>query len=106
MNVNEILVAAQKAGANVGEAYDTITTIAENVEGVVIDDPRGLGKRLHIKDASCELKLKISTNSYVPNKTKYNLVIGQLNRDILLNDALGRPTGQKLEKGLKTLRAV
>ena len=100
MNVKEIIEAAQKAGANVGEAYSTESVVAEQVEGIVIADPKGFGYRLLIQDASGKIQPKISTNSYVAGKTKYNLAIQKLDRDITLTG------GGKLERGLKQLRAI
>lgn len=108
MDVKEIIKKAQEAGANIGEAYDKQSVVAEQVEGKVEADPRGAtyGYRLVVTDSTGTIRPKISTSAYQPGKVKYDLAIMALNRDITLNDSLGRPTGQKLEKGLKQLRAI
>jgi hypothetical protein len=100
MNVQEIIAKAQQAGANIGEAYETTQIVAENVEGVVVVDPRGFGYRLKITDATGTITPKISTNAFAPGKNKYNLAIQKLTRDIDLTQ------GGKLNKGTMQLRCV
>lgn len=102
MEVKAILDAAKAFGANIGTPYETKNTVAENVEGTVIRKPNVPFEayQLVVKDQTGELKVNISSQSYAPNKTKYNLVIQELSRP------LETSTGTQIAKGTKMLRAI
>lgn len=104
--VSEILALAKGAGAQVGSPYSTISKIAENVEGNVVRR-QGVSfeaYQLVVKDETGELRVNISSQSYAPGKTKYDLAIQNLDRDLTFTNAQG---GQgKIERNTKMLRAI
>lgn len=107
MNVKEMLALATAQGAQVGSPYEAMLPIAKDVEGVVTAVvnqqtklPTG-GFRFTMKDDSGELNVSIASASYVPNKTKYDLVVCRVTRDISING--GAPIAKTGDKRLRAM---